>query len=313
MDAAEQTRSFPVLVVYWFLAAVALAFAVMALLEVNRLRTRLPFQLRVLDRTLQLEVREISRRRGKYKALYAVVDLRLERLDTRQVVNTTEERRVSKDEMVMHSFLDRWERGAALTAMERDGKLDLDAPPAWLPALGLSIGMCMFGAFAWIVKPFAEGGRGSGMGIKFLVLALFPLGAAAWGIATEQRSVTISVAIVARKYASRSDSARYYPHGYFGTNDRPDASESGAGPSRFLRELVPSLSILAAATIGSRCAASGSPDDDHCRLDRHEPVGMDSVYEEDRRESHTSFRSRRLEWTRRPGLFPLCDPDYDRA
>ena len=182
MDAAEETRSFPILVVYWFLLAVALAFAVMALLEVNRLRTRLPFQLRVLDRTLQLEVREISGRRGKYKALYAVVDLRLERLDTRQVVNTTEERPVSKDEMVMHSFLDRWERGAALTAMERDGKLEIDPPPAWLPALALSIGMCMFGAFAWMVKPFAEGVRERGMGVKFLVLALFPLGAAAWGI-----------------------------------------------------------------------------------------------------------------------------------
>ena len=143
MDAAEETRSFPILVVYWFLLAVALAFAVMALLEVDRLRTRLPFQMRVLDRTLQLEVREINGRRGKYKELYAVADLRLE---TRQVVNKTEDRPVSKDERVMHSFLDRWEGGAALPAMERDGQLEIDPPPTWLPAL-----------------------------------ALFPLGAAAWG------------------------------------------------------------------------------------------------------------------------------------
>lgn len=182
MDAAEQTRSFPILVVYWFLAAVALAFAVMALLEVNRLRTRQPLQVRVADRAVRLEVRELSGRRGPYKELYGVADLRLERLDTRQVLNQTDERRVSKDELAALTFLDRWERGTIMTAVEREGKLDLDAPPAWLPALGLSIGMCMFGAFAWMVKGFAEGGRGSGMGVKFLVLALFPLGAAAWGI-----------------------------------------------------------------------------------------------------------------------------------
>ena len=182
MNEAERTPNFPVMIVYWFLAGMGWLFALGALWQVNIVRTRPPLQVRVSDRTVQVEVREVSGKRGKYKALFAVAQLRLERLDTRAAVTQTDERRITNEELVSLSFLDRWERGATLPAVEQNGALELDPDSPWLAAMGFGILAFMMGAFAWITKPFAEGGNTVGMGKKMLVLGLFPLGAMVFGI-----------------------------------------------------------------------------------------------------------------------------------
>jgi hypothetical protein len=178
----RETENLPILIVYWFLVAVTAAFAVLAAREVFRMGSRKPLEVRVAERTVRLEVRELSGKRNRYKALYATAELRLERLDTGGMVQVTEEGPTTKDAVVDLSFLDNWERGKRLAAVERDGNVKVSAEPAWLPVLALGVGVWMFGTFAWMAKPFAEGNVTSGVGLKFLALAVLPIGVAVWGI-----------------------------------------------------------------------------------------------------------------------------------
>jgi hypothetical protein len=173
MDEAEQTRSFPVLMVYWFLLAVALAFAFFAAREAVSVLTRKPLQARVVSREVRVEGREMSGRRSKYWALFALAKLRLENLATREVITETLEEQISKEQLVELSFLDRSAPGTVLDPRPDNG---------WLPVLAFGIGVWMFGVFAWMTKPFADGRGMDGVGVKFLALAVLPIGVAAFGI-----------------------------------------------------------------------------------------------------------------------------------
>ena len=86
------------------------------------------------------------------------------------------------DDVLSHAFLDAWERGARITGTEREGAIDLDGAEPWAGALGLGIGMWMFGTFAWLTKRFGlEDGRGS-TGWPFLALAVLPIGIGSFGV-----------------------------------------------------------------------------------------------------------------------------------
>lgn len=179
MDAAGQERSLVVLAVYWFLAVIALLFAIAALWQVNRVRTRKPVEVRVIERTMRVEVREMSGKRGRYKTLFAVANLRLERLDSHAVVTHKEEWPISKDAFVSLEFLDPLTPGTVKAAEERDGQWALDPASPWLIAGVLGICAWLFGAFAWVSRSAVDGG---GMGLRILALAVIPVGVAAYGI-----------------------------------------------------------------------------------------------------------------------------------
>ena len=74
-DTSSTPVSLVILGVYWFLLFIAIVFAGFALREANRLRTLRPVQVRVANRAVRLEVRELSGKRGKYKALFAVATI----------------------------------------------------------------------------------------------------------------------------------------------------------------------------------------------------------------------------------------------
>ena len=76
MDAAERTRSFQVLVVYWILAAVAVAFVLLGSWMALRIPARNRLQVRVLERTVHVEVQEVKGGRSTYPALVAIAELR---------------------------------------------------------------------------------------------------------------------------------------------------------------------------------------------------------------------------------------------
>ena len=178
----RETGNLPIVVVYWFLAGVAALFALLAVREVIRVGTQKPLEVRVAERRVRLEVREVSGKRNRYKTLYATAELQLKRLDTGEVVRLAEEGPTNKEAVIDLSFLDNWERGKRLAAADRGGKLELNPAPVWLPVLALGIGCWMFGTFAWMAKPFADGNDTSGPGLKFLALAVLPIGVAVWGV-----------------------------------------------------------------------------------------------------------------------------------
>jgi hypothetical protein len=186
MSDAEQSRNFPILIVYWFLAALALTFALFALREVYRVKTHQPFQVRVLDRTMSVEVRIVpgkgsSSRKSPF--LFSIAELKLERMDTRQVFQHRAERRLENDEFVTLQFLDEWKPGTVVAVSEGADGLNADASNRWPAVLGLTVAAWMMGTFAWMAKPFAYGGSAEGMGYKFLALAVLPVGVAVFGIA----------------------------------------------------------------------------------------------------------------------------------
>ena len=168
-----------VLGVYWFLVLVAVVFAGVGLWQAGKMRGRRPVQARVVERAVRVEVREVPAKRGKVKSLYALADLKL---DTGKVVSFAEERRISVEEFISHAFLDQWEVGAVREAAEMGGVLELDPTPAWVPVAGFGLCALLFGTFAWMARPFAYGERFERIGVTFLVLALFPIGAAGFGI-----------------------------------------------------------------------------------------------------------------------------------
>ena len=168
-----------VLGVYWFLVLVAVVFAGVGLWQAGKMRGRRPVQARVVERAVRVEVREVPAKRGKVKSLYALADLKL---DTGVVVPMREERRISYEEFVSHAFLDQWEVGAVREAAEMGGVWELDPTPAWVPVAGFGLCALLFGTFAWMARPFAYGERLERIGVTFFVLALFPIGAAGFGI-----------------------------------------------------------------------------------------------------------------------------------
>jgi hypothetical protein len=173
MDESEQSRISPILLVYWFLLAVALAFAFFAAKEAAAIWSRKPLQARIVSRDMRVEVREMSGQRSKYLALIAVADLRFENLATREQWQETREDMIPKESLISLAFLDQWRPGTVLDPRPDNG---------WLPVLAFGIGVWMFGTFAWMTKPFAEGGGMDGIGVKFLALAVLPIGVAAFGI-----------------------------------------------------------------------------------------------------------------------------------
>jgi hypothetical protein len=191
----RETGNLPIVVVYWFLAGVAALFALLAMRELLRMRTQVPLEVRVAERKVRLEVREVSGKRSRYKAIFAVAELRLERLDNGAVSRVAEEGPVAKDAVIDLSFLDAWERGKRRAAVLRDGGVELSEGPRWGPLVGLGIGFWMFGTFAWMAKPFAEGKETSGVGLPFLALAVLPIGVAAWGIASNRMEEAAAKAV----------------------------------------------------------------------------------------------------------------------
>jgi hypothetical protein len=175
-------NNFAVQAVYWFLFAIALLFAAAGLWQVYRITSAQPLQVRILDRTVKIELRELSAKRGTYKALIAVAELRLERLDNRAVVTMTDENQVKKEELVSLSFLERWEQGTLIPAAASDGKLELNPPNPWAIAGAFGVGFWMFGTFAWMARSFATDEAFGSVGLKILVLALLPIGVAAYAI-----------------------------------------------------------------------------------------------------------------------------------
>ncbi len=182
MENADRMANLPVLLVYWFLLLVAVAFAAGALWQVNKVRGEREVELRVVNRTVRVDVKELQGKRGKYKVLWAEAALTLDRLDDRRVVRYTAERSISKEEMIAMSFLDAWEPGAKMTGIERAGVLEVEANSSWWGAGGLAMGFWLFGTFAWMARPFALGQPGASMGMQFLVLALIPLAVGTWGV-----------------------------------------------------------------------------------------------------------------------------------
>lgn len=172
----------PILVIYWFLFAVALLFAGLGLWQGYRIATSPALQVRVLERSVKVEVREISGKRSRYKAIFAVADLRLERLDTHAVITVTDEHLVPKDDLVSLAFLDAWEPGKQIPVALTGGKPELNPPEPLAVVLGFGVGCWMFGVFAWMARPFAYGEQLTHVGLKFLALGLLPITAAAWGI-----------------------------------------------------------------------------------------------------------------------------------
>lgn len=185
-----------VLGVYWFLVAVAVVFAGVGLWQAAATRGRRPVQARVVERAVRVEVREVPAKRGKVKSLYALADLKL---DTGSMVAVREERRISVEEFVSHAFLDQWEVGAVREAVLSDGVWELEPAPAWVRALGFGLGALLFGTFAWMARPFAYGQRMERIGLTFLVLALFPIGAAGFAVwMNVQRSKVVRTAVMGK-------------------------------------------------------------------------------------------------------------------
>lgn len=182
MEDADRLANLPVLLVYWFLLLVAVAFAAGALWQVNKVRGERTVELRVVDRTVRVDVRELRGKRGPYKVLWAEAALTLERLDDRRVVRHTSGRSIAKDELIAMTFLDAWEPGAKVTGVERAGVLEVEGVSSWGAAGGLAMGFWMFGTFAWMARPFALGEPGPSMGMRFLVMALIPISVGAWGV-----------------------------------------------------------------------------------------------------------------------------------
>lgn len=185
-----------VLGVYWFLVLVAVVFAGVGLWQVGKMQTRRPVEARVVGRSVRVEVREVPAKRGKVKSLYALADLKL---DTGKVVSFAEERRISVEEFISHAFLDQWEVGAVREAAEMGGVLELDPAPAWVPVAGFGLCALLFGTFAWMARPFAYGERFERIGVTFLVLALFPIGAAGFGIWMNMQKAKVGRTVVMGK------------------------------------------------------------------------------------------------------------------
>ena len=86
------------------------------------------------------------------------------------------------DELLTLQFLDKWDPAVTLAAAAAESGLELEPANPWLMLLGPALGAWIFGTFAWMAKPFVEGGPPGGMGVKFLALAALPLGVAIAGI-----------------------------------------------------------------------------------------------------------------------------------
>lgn len=182
----HEERSLLFLGTYWVMVLATLAFSYFSLREVWQIREQTVLQVRVLERTVQMDVRMVSSKKSsavKRPFLFAAVQLRLERLDTHAGVNYTEEKQlVNTDEFVTHEFLDEWALGKPIPAVERSGVLELNPENPWMAVLGLGLAAWMMGTFTWMIKPVIEGNSNDGMGIKLLALAVLPLGAMVFGI-----------------------------------------------------------------------------------------------------------------------------------
>ena len=177
----EPSRSLPILLVYWFLAGIALVCAFFTVRNAVMAVTQVKCTAQVLERAVRVEVRAVTTKRNPYQGLFAVTPLKFLRLDTHQTVSQTEERMITKDEFISLQFLDKWKPGSTLSVAVRSGEpatLNLEPSTAWLAVLGPGIAAWMFGCFAWLAKPVAEGRWGDRMGIKMPALAVLPILAA---------------------------------------------------------------------------------------------------------------------------------------
>jgi hypothetical protein len=178
MDTPSQQASLAIAIIYWFLVTVAILFVLLAGWQLWRSALQRPFEVaaeacrvRVLLRDVQL-----SKPRETVIRLYVDYQLELIREDTGQTVIQTEQRRVSKEELVSLEFLDRYSTSTRLRAIEqRDGSgtLNLEPENRWFGVVGVLFGAWMFGTFAWMVRPFATGAQDPTRGIvlKFLSFA----------------------------------------------------------------------------------------------------------------------------------------------
>lgn len=184
--------------VFWLLALVAVFFAAQAARHGLRAAQTRRIQARVAARSIHLEVREVQLKKGKHPFLFAVTRLELERLDNGRRVTHLVDRRITKDELATHEFLDQWAVGSTVPAAEAPGKPDelTLAPRQDLgAAAGLMLGAWMFGVFAWFTHPFAWGAADpfKGAGWKVLATAALIVAVPAWLFWQEHRSRTVVV------------------------------------------------------------------------------------------------------------------------
>lgn len=182
----NEDRSLLFLGMYWLLVIGTLAISYFLLREVWEIREQKLLQVRVVERTVQVDVRMVAAKKRSgvsYPFLFAAAQLRVERLDTHAVVDYTEEKRLDKtDELVTHEFLYNWEPGKTLPAVERGGVLKLNPEDPWRFVLALFTVGWMMGTIAWMVEPFINGNDRDPMGMKLLTLGALPFALILFGI-----------------------------------------------------------------------------------------------------------------------------------
>ena len=177
--------SFVVAGVFWFLVAVAAVFAFLMVGSAVRAWRAREVQVVVVSRSLSLEVREVSAKRGTVKRIVLTSNVTLEDRVSGQRSTQTFERFLTSEEFTTHEFLDTYTSGsvkrASVAAHEPD-RFDLEPDARWLIPVAFSLGVWMFGVFAWLVHPMIYDERLSeGVGLKILAMAALIVFASLFG------------------------------------------------------------------------------------------------------------------------------------